>query len=196
MPALRVAKRSTPLACLALLLAAVLPVISAGPLGPGDAAAAGLIAPAKYCSDNAANGGRAEMAKARRSMICMVNYARRRKGMRPYHRQPKLNWSSGRKARDILRCGFSHGACGRAFDYWIRRSGYLGGGGWATGENIAWGSGSLGSVRSIFVAWMKSKGHREAILDRSFTDVGVGVTRGRFSGIAGARIWVLHFGYN
>lgn len=136
------------------------------------------------------------MTKARRSMLCMVNYARTRKGLKKYRTQRQLTWSAGRKARDILRCDFSHEACGRPFDFWIRKSNYLGKGGWATGENIAWGSGSLGNVRSIFIAWMKSQGHREAILSRTFTDVGAGVVKGRFDGIAGARIWVLHFGDN
>lgn len=134
------------------------------------------------------------MKKARRSMICMVNYARRRHGLRNYRQSNLLSWSAKRKASDILRCGFSHEACGRRFEYWIKRSGYAGSSGWALGENIAWGSGSLGRVRAIFIAWMKSKGHREAILDRGYADVGAGVVKGSFEGISGARVWVLHFG--
>jgi uncharacterized protein YkwD len=178
-----------------LLLAAAM-FTPGGPAGPERAAAAGLIAPPAVCPDLYADGGKAEMAKARRSMVCMVNHARRKKGLRKYHAHPRLNWSAGKKATDILRCTFSHTACGRPFDFWIRRSGYLGEGGWATGENIAWGSGSLGSVRSIFIAWMKSPGHRNAILDHRFRDVGAGVVDGRFEGIPGVRIWVLHFGDN
>jgi len=158
--------------------------------------AASLIAPAKICPDRTARGSKAEINKALQSMLCLVSYARRTKGLRKYHVQRTLTWSSGHKARDILRCGFSHSACGKPFDFWIRRSGYLGDGGWATGENIAWGSGNLGNVRSIFIAWMKSKGHREAILSSRFTDVGTGVVEGRFEGIRGARVWVLHFGDN
>lgn len=129
-------------------------------------------------------------------MICMVNYARQKSGLKRYRKQRQLTWSAQRKSRDILRCGFSHEACGRDFDFWIRKSGYLGAGGWRTGENIAWGSGSLGSVRSIFIAWMKSKGHREAILSSGFVDVGVGMAKGTFEGATDARIWVLHFGDN
>ena len=170
--------------------------LAPGPQAAGEASAARLIAPNKVCKNSAASGGRAAMAKARRSMICMVNYARTRKGLKRYRTRRQLTWSAGRKSRDILRCGFSHEACGRPFDFWIRKSNYLGKGGWATGENIAWGSGNLGNVRSIFIAWMKSKGHREAILSRTFTDVGAGVVKGRFQRVSGARIWVLHFGDN
>jgi uncharacterized protein YkwD len=193
-PVSRLAKRSSLLA--AFLVAACLLVGVNGQLGAKPADAASLIAPAKTCPNRAAGGGKVAMAKARKSMICMVNYARGREGLRPYRTRQQLTWSSRHKARDILRCGFSHEACGRSFDFWIRRSGYLGEGGWATGENIAWGSGSLGDVRSIFIAWMKSKGHREAILSRTFTDVGTGVVKGTFQSFHGARIWVLHFGDN
>lgn len=166
------------------------------PAGPGQADAAGLIAPKRVCPNLSANGGKAAMQKARKSMVCMVNFARRKKGLKKYSVAGRLTWSAGRKASDILRCEFSHTACGRPFDFWIRKSGYIGRGGWTTGENIAWGSGSLGSVRSIFIAWMKSTGHRSAILSRNFEDVGVGVVRGRFEGYRGARIWVLHLGSN
>ena len=193
-PASRVAKRSS--LALVLLVAAAALVPGAGPLRPDEAQAAKLIAPAMTCPNRQAGGGAVAMKEARRSMICMVNYARRKKGLRQYRTRRKLTWSAGHKARDILRCGFSHQACGRPFDYWIRKSRYLGRGGWSTGENIAWGSGRLGNVRAIFIAWMKSKGHREAILSGTFTDVGAGVVRGRFEGTTGARIWVLHFGDN
>lgn len=170
--------------------------IAVMPSVPGTASAAGLIPPNRVCQDQPANGGRAGMAKARKSMICMVNYARQAKSLEKYQPQRKLTWAAGRKTRDILRCSFSHTACGRPFDFWIRKSGYLGTGGWATGENIAWGSGSLGRSRAIFIAWMKSPGHRAAILSDAFSDVGVGVIKGRFEGTRGARIWVLHFGEN
>ncbi|MCB0857751.1 MAG: CAP domain-containing protein [Solirubrobacterales bacterium] len=193
-PVSRVTKRST---LLVSLLLATLLVAAVGPIsGSGRAEAAGLIAPTSVCPNRTADGGQIAMAKARKSMTCMVNYARVRKGLDAYRVHRKLTWSAGRKAIDIRRCTFSHEACGREFDYWIRRSGYLGEGGWSTGENIAWGSGYLGNVRSIFIAWMKSKGHRNAILSRTFSDVGAGVVKGSFEGVEGARIWVLHFGDN
>lgn len=155
-----------------------------------------LIAPAKVCPDRTARGGAAQIKRARKSMMCLVNQARKRKGLRKYRKHGKLSWSAKKKARDIIRCNsFSHTACGRSFDHWIKRSGYASKRGWTTGENIAWGSGRLGNVRSIFKAWMNSPGHRRAILDRQFTDANVGVVSGRMNGISGARAWVLHFGH-
>jgi uncharacterized protein YkwD len=196
-PTSRVTSRSSLFVGLLTLIAILtLAGLTPGPAGSGQAAGANLIAPTRVCANRTASGGKVAMTRARHSMNCMVNYARRRKHLKRYRVRQQLAWSAGRKARDILRCGFTHTACGRRFDFWIRKSGYLGEGGWATGENIAWGSGNLGNVRSIFIAWMKSKGHREAILSRRFTDLGSGVVRGRFEGLRGARIWVLHFGDN
>lgn len=171
-------------------------LLAGNPLEPARADAARLIAPAKVCPNRPASGSKAAMRKARKSMICLVNYARRAKRLPAYRVSGHLTWSAIRKARDIKRCGFSHDACGRPFEFWIRRSGYLGEGGWKLGENIAWGRKKSGSVRPIFIAWMKSQGHRKAILNKVYGDLGVGVVRGRFDGYAGARIWVLHFGDN
>ena len=167
-----------------------------GSVESGRADAAKLIAPTEVCPNRPASGGKAAMKKARQSMNCMVNYARQTKGLRRYKVSRDLTWSAGRKAADIRRCGFRHNACGRHFSFWIRRSGYLGEGGWKAAENIAWGSGRAGNVRRIFIAWMKSPGHRKAILNRNYSDVGSGVIKGRFQGHRGARVWVLHFGDN
>jgi uncharacterized protein YkwD len=152
-------------------------------------AGAGLIAPKKTCKNVSGFGNK---KKARKSMLCFTNYARKKSGLKPYRLHKKLNFASTRKARDILRCNdFSHQACGRPFDFWIKRSGYRG---CAVGENIAWGSGPLGSSRRIFRAWMNSPGHRSAILSRNFRHIGIGLKPGRLSGTPGVRAWVQNFG--
>lgn len=188
-------------ASFSVLFISLLVVLSGPPPGlpalpPGTAHAAGLMAPPRVCADDPAKAGARNLASARRSMACFINYARRRKRLHRYRVVGKLHWSARKKTRDILRCGsFSHTACGRKFDHWIRRSGYARNArSWYTGENIAWGSGGLGNVRPIFRAWMRSRGHRAAILDRGYADVGIGVTVGRMKGHRNSRIWTLHFG--
>jgi uncharacterized protein YkwD len=57
----------------------------------------------------------------------------------------------------------------------IRRAGNTGA---TLGENLAAGSGPLGSAREIVQAWMESPGHRRNILDRGFREMGVGVALG------------------
>lgn len=167
---------------------------SLNPVGPVEAQAAGLIAPRSVCKDFRADGGRKAMRKARRSMRCFVNYARKRSGLRHLKKNRKLVWSAKRKSGDIIRCSFSHTACGRKFEYWILRSGYANSRNLWAGENVAWGGGALGNVKTIFIAWMKSPGHRRAILSRTYRHLGVGVTKGKFRNYSGVRSWVLHFG--
>lgn len=94
----------------------------------------------------------------------------------------------------MLRCDdFDHEACGRDFTYWMQRVGYLGGGCWQAAENIAFGTGSYGTVRAIFRGWIHSPGHRANILDDS-QDLGVGLRVGTLEGYRGAHVWTQQFG--
>lgn len=127
-------------------------------------------------------------------MRCMHDYARKHGGRSRLGRPATLDRSAGRKSGDILRCdSFSHTACGRPFTYWIERSGY-GHGCYGAGENIAYGTGSFGTVRSIMNAWLHSSGHRANILRGSFEDFGVGLRIGTLDGNRGAHVWTAHFG--
>lgn len=165
-------------------LAVVAPAAGAVPLGS-------LIAPAAACpnqTDLAASSG--VQVKA---MHCMVNFARERAGKPPLARSAALDRAARGKSGDILRCGrFDHEACGREFTYWFEQVGY-GGRCTALGENIAFGTGALGSVRKIFDAWLHSPGHRANILG-PYTELGVGLRIGVLEGHAGARIWTQEFG--
>src|SRR3712207_6670721 len=76
-----------------------------------------------------------------RIMRCMHNHARTKVGRRALRASTLLQASTDRKTADMIRCGFSHYACGRTMNYWMRWVGYpgcswYGGGRW--GENIAW----------------------------------------------------------
>jgi uncharacterized protein YkwD len=125
------------------------------------------------------------------TMVCLVNQARTSRGLAPLAALRSLTKAADHKSRDILRCNqFRHEACGRDFTYWMTRFGYEG---CSEGENIAWGSGGLGTPRSIFAAWMRSHGHRENILG-DYEDIGIGLQTGKLEGIAGAHVWTEEFG--
>lgn len=125
-------------------------------------------------------------------MTCMVNVARARSGVRPLTTDSRLTDAADRKAQDIIRCNsFSHTACGRDFAFHIRAVGYPM---TSAGENIAWGSGTYGSVRSRMSGWLASDGHRTNLLSARFTDQGIAVIRTTFQGYSGAQIWVNQFG--
>ena len=158
-----------------------------------------LLAPESACpgqTDLAAGPG-----AQRATMRCLHGYARSQTGAarlasraRTSANAKKLNSSAQHKARDLMRCGvFSHSACNRDFTYWIRRVGYAKGC-WGAGENIAWGSGRLGSARSIMSAWLHSDGHRNNVLGSRYRHLGVGLVQGDYQGYEGAQVWVAHFG--
>lgn len=60
----------------------------------------------------------------------------------------------------------------------------------AAAENIA--AGYDGDVNAMFKGWMESNGHREAILNRDFVDVGVGYAVKKDT--VYEHYWVLNFG--
>lgn len=176
-------KRLTP-----ILLAAVLGLLAALPAS----ASAGLVAPLGACPES--GSASATAAAQEQGMLCLVNYARTESGEQPLSDNGSLTESASDKSRDVLECdSFSHTACGREFTYWIRATGYISSPCWHVGENLAWGTGEYGSVRSIFRAWMRSTEHRENILG-DYAETGIDVRTGTLGGIAGTRIWAEHFG--
>ncbi|HEX8689986.1 MAG TPA: hypothetical protein VF729_07070 [Solirubrobacterales bacterium] len=127
-------------------------------------------------------------------MRCMTDYARLHFGLPPLAEAEQLSLSASGKSADILLCNsFSHSACGRDFTYWMKESGYLAAQCWRAGENLAWGVGEEGTVRSIFRAWMRSPSHRQNILG-AFDQIGVALQLGELEGQSGTRVWTQHFG--
>ncbi|MDQ3433148.1 MAG: CAP domain-containing protein [Actinomycetota bacterium] len=130
------------------------------------------------------------------AMRCMHNYARAKVGRSALRSNSLVANSSDGKSYDILRCqAFSHTACGRSMLYHFKRVGYTSCSTWRAAENIAWGSGSYGTVRSRMSGWLHSDGHRKNILSSSYRDLGIGLKKGTFKGYSGAQIWTGHFGY-
>lgn len=151
-----------------------------------------LIAPVSACADQ--TDADASIAAQEQAMRCLGNYARERLGMGSLGEADDLDRSARDKSGDILRCdSFSHQACGRDFTYWMERVGYTSASCWRAGENIAWGTGDLGSPRKIFRAWMKSPEHRENILGR-YSQIGIGLDVGGLAGRSDVHVWTQHFG--
>jgi uncharacterized protein YkwD len=152
---------------------------------------ADLIAPGTACPHQ--TNLRTPAGMQLRAMLCMTNYARRASGLKPLTHSRPLAKAAGKKSADILACNeFSHEACGRDFTHWIKRFGYAKGC-WTAAENIGYGTGSLGTVRAVFNAWMKSPGHRANILGK-FREIGIGRRVGAIEGASGAMVWTQDFG--
>jgi uncharacterized protein YkwD len=151
-----------------------------------------LIAPTSVCAHQTDLGD--SPAVQEEAMHCMTNYARHQRGLHPLGDASGLDRSAADKNRDILRCDqFSHYACGRDFTYWMSRVGYLSAACWRAGENIAWGTGDLATVRSIFTAWVHSPEHLANIMGR-YSQIGIALRVGSLSGSQGAHVWTQDFG--
>ena len=152
---------------------------------------AGEVAPAEVCPGQAASElGAAEQANV---MLCMTNYAREVNGLRPLTLSRQLGRAAEQKSSDIVNCDeFSHEACGRRFTFWDQRYGYLKGC-WKAAENIAWGTGTDGTVGAIFTAWLQSPEHHENILG-PYREIGIGLRVGEVEGYEEAAIWTQDFG--
>jgi uncharacterized protein YkwD len=151
-----------------------------------------LIAPPAACPGEESLTARASSQE--RAMGCMVDFARRQLGLGELADAESLQQSALDKSADILSCdSFSHFACGREFTYWMKATGYMSTPCWHVGENLAWGTGEYGNVRSIFIAWMRSPAHRENLLG-SYDETGISLLVGDLGGQPGTRVWAEHFG--
>jgi uncharacterized protein YkwD len=151
-----------------------------------------LVAPTSVCPDQTDLGD--SPAVQEQAMRCMTNFARQKDGLGELGNATGLDRSAAEKNHDIVRCDdFSHYACGRQFTYWMQRTGYLAARCWRAGENIAWGTGSYGSVRSIFVAWLHSPEHRANLLGR-YSVIGIALEVGNLEGHREAHVWTQDFG--
>jgi uncharacterized protein YkwD len=172
------------IACMALVAPA-----SAGASGSWD----NLLAPESACPGQ--SNPSSPVAAQEETIVCMHNWARQQQGLGPLHVSQKLRVSSHDKAKDIKRCRqFSHEACGRNPFYWFHRVGFMRGD-YGAGENLAFGSGALGTVRDTMSAWLNSDVHRSVLLTPSFDEAGISVVGGRLGGRR-VDIWVAHFGYH
>ena len=129
------------------------------------------------------------------ALRCLIAHARERAGVQRLGSNSSLERSAGRKAGDVMRCGFAHTACGNSADKWAHEYGYSSGtSSWRFGENLAWGRGKRGSARNVLEAWFRSSPHRATLFTGSFEHLGIGLRRGGFAGHRNASVWVLQVG--
>jgi uncharacterized protein YkwD len=136
-----------------------------------------------------------DAATAQQSMLCLTNYARTQSGLTALQLDATLNEAGQAKlAADIACNEFTHTPCGNPFSAVFGT--YLSGArGYQIGENIAWGTGPLGTPRQTMNGWLHSEGHRANILTAAFRDLGVGYLPNQlFQSYSGAALWSQQFG--
>jgi uncharacterized protein YkwD len=115
------------------------------------------------------------------TVVCLLNNERAKAGLTVLRLDSQLTAASLAHSQDMVTNKFfAHDSpSGSSPVSRMRDAGYIpSSGAWQVGENIAWGSGSYGTLGSIMQAWMNSPPHRENILDAAFRDVGVGIVPG------------------
>jgi uncharacterized protein YkwD len=135
----------------------------------------------------------ASTAEAQSAMICALNYARVRDGLKALPVSPLLQRSARLKALDIIRCqDFSHAACGKDPHAVATEVGYPN---VDWGENLYEGGGPFGAARVGADGWLNSPHHRENLFRSEWTEQGIAVVVAKhFKGYSNVAIWVSEFG--
>lgn len=116
----------------------------------------------------------------RTATLCLVNQERTSRGEAPLQQNAHLQQSAQSHTESMADDNyFEHdGPDGDTPLSRMIAAGYIPSGnvGYEIGENIGWGTFSLGTPSAIVAAWMASPGHRANILDVHFRDTAVGVS--------------------
>jgi uncharacterized protein YkwD len=123
----------------------------------------------------------ASFAQARDSLLCLNNYERVRRGMRPMRANPRLGQAALGHSRSMVRRRFfGHvGPGSLSLGARLARARYLPSRGhWVVGENLGVGRGRGSSPLGIHRSWMGSTAHRVNILHPRFREVGYGIYGG------------------
>lgn len=163
------------------------------------AAAAPAQAGVTACSSStaAAEPTPATVDQVQRTVLCLVNRERTSRGLKRLRSSSKLAKAAAGHSRDMVRRSyFDHvSPSGGTMQDRIKPTGWFSGArSFAFAENLAWGSGQLGSPKRIVEGWMNSAGHRRNILNRRYRELGVGVAVGTPENDDGAT-YTTNFGF-
>ena len=112
--------------------------------------------------------------------LCLLNVQRAQHGLGAFSESAVLDKAAAAYAKRMVADAFFDHVSpdGGTFMDRIKAAGWTASGSWTAGENIAWGSGSLGTPASIVDAWMHSPGHRANILNGAYGAIGIGIADG------------------
>jgi uncharacterized protein YkwD len=133
------------------------------------------------CAGAHASAAQATPAQAGAAVLCLVNQERARRGLAPLRPDPTLGVLAFNHSRDMVaRRYFNHTSLdGRTYEARVKAARWVSPKRrWMVGENISWGSGTIGAPASVVARWMTSPGHRANILHPAFRHAGVGVAFG------------------
>jgi uncharacterized protein YkwD len=126
-----------------------------------------------------------------------INEVRAAHGLRGLHISDGLRTVAQRHSNDMVeRDYFGHTSpTGSTLYSRIASSNFQRVGQWWAGENLAWGTGTIGSPRYTIKMWLASPEHRAILLSSRYGLVGIGRSTGHFLGYSNAVVWTVDFGH-
>jgi uncharacterized protein YkwD len=126
------------------------------------------------------------------TMICLINHARRGKGLGELPVSPQLSEAARLKGSEIIQCKvFAHGPCGGDPHDVADQAGFAG----MWGENLYIADGRYGAPRPALDGWLNSPGHRENLFRPEWQIQSVYVVKlDSFPGFRSPTLWVSEFG--
>jgi uncharacterized protein YkwD len=122
----------------------------------------------------------ANLELVRQSVLCLINRERAENGEFPLRLNAHLAQAAQGHSDELVSANyFQHvSRSGVTPVDRIRGTGYIPSPdvGYVIGENLAWGTYSLGTPQAIVAAWIASPGHLANILESQYTETGIGVT--------------------
>ena len=124
-------------------------------------------------------------------MLCLIDYARRQRGLSEPTQTTLLSSTALQKANEIVRCQtFAHAPCGGSPADDVRASGFEG----EFGENLYVAEGPYGAPRVALDGWLNSREHRENLFRPEWRTQGIAVVKlPTFLAYHDAALWVSHF---
>lgn len=134
-----------------------------------------------------AAAGTTRLTAPETALLRAVNETRAAHGLGPLRVDPALQRAARATAGHLLRTNtFAHGDTrSRLVAAGVRAV--------RVGENLAWGSGSYATPRSVVARWLASPGHRRNLLRPGFTRIGLAAPVGPFQGSGSAKVVAAEF---
>lgn len=150
------------------------------------------------CADSGARAGHVSTRRLAAALTCLIEDARRTRGLSDLHGSGKLRRAAARHARDMRQHGFFGHRSSNGADVGARAraSGYmLGARRWEVGEALHWGEGERSTPRKALEELLHSTAHRAILLSDRMRDIGVAaVTYTRGGSSARSTTYVVNMG--
>jgi uncharacterized protein YkwD len=182
-------------ALIALLTAALL--LPATPVAEGKRKAPAEAQAAQECADADLEATNENLGRIRAAILCLHNQIRAENDLPALRESKRLRKAALGHSKDMVKDGFFEHTTpeGVTMVDRILKAKYVGEDeGWVLGENLAWGTGSLGTPRGAVDAWMDSPGHRANVLKKAYREMGVGVVAGVPVSDAAGATYTVDFG--